>query len=83
MGLRISRKELRYSNSRLIRSVSLGLRLCLNGFNKKACYILYSRLFNAHSDHPGSSTWARTRDLRINSLQIDEHAEFYPILETS
>jgi len=31
----------------------------------------------------GSSTWARTRDLRINSLQIEAYAEFYPILETS
>ena len=31
----------------------------------------------------GSSTWARTRDLRINSLQIEAYARFYPILGTS
>ena len=33
----------------------------------KACYRLSSRLFNAHKALFGSSTWARTRDLRINS----------------
>jgi hypothetical protein len=31
----------------------------------------------------GSSTWARTRDLRINNLQIEAYNEFNPILKTS
>ena len=34
---------------------------------KKTGYRKHSRLFNVYEGLGGSSTWARTRDLRINS----------------
>ena len=34
---------------------------------KKARYLFSSGLFNGYEPCSGSSTWARTRDLRINS----------------
>ena len=50
---------------------------------EKARYLFSSGLFNAYEACSGSSTWARTRDLRINSPNPDTAKREYTPNDTT